>query len=1043
MRNAPHGIKPVRTLLLRNHAVRIIILTLISIALFAAALYGVMLPLFAEHLTARKKELVREVVHSACSLLATYNEQVEAGEISLPEAQQRAIGRLRQMRYGQGMKNYYWINDQRPVMIMHPYRPELEGRDLSADTDAAGNRIFVQAVRTVQAHGAGFIAYRWQWYDNRHNVTPKISYVKGFDPWGWVVGSGIYVADVQAQIGAILSTINAVALAIVGILLVLCGAIVTLSVMAERQRKKTRLSLQQSEEKFRCIFDQSYQYMGMLAPDGTVLACNQAALALVDVTEQEVLGKPFWCAPWWTHTAEEQNLLQEALAKAAQGQFIRFETTHKSCDGSVVDVDFSLNPVKDESGRVILIIPEGRNITAIKQAEHRLRSAYTLLKAREQELEAANEQMRAQELQLLENNDALRETNRKLRESEQYLSLVLDIGRSTIWEIDLKTDRVSIKRLPHTMPYTAEDFPEMLADFKPMYTPASWKRSIQAIDACRQGQTDTYETELSLFNPDGSNRWHYSLGKVIAHDDAGTPLTLLGTSIDITQIKQAEENLLRLAAVVEQAVEYIVITDMQGRIEYINPSYCAATGYCREEVIGQKPSLFKSGQHDDAFYHELWQTISRGETWQGQFANRKKDGSIFQEDATITPIRSPEGDIINYVAVKRDITLENKMKEQLRQAQKMESVGTLASGIAHDFNKILAAVIGYTELSIEDTKSLPATHGFLQQVLTAANRAKDLVGQILTFSRATAVNKTPTTTIPIVKEVCKFIRSSLPATIEIKQRIIAQHDRILADPTQFHQILMNLCTNAGHAMRQTGGVLEVGLDETILDAEDLKVHPELQMGPHLKLTVSDTGDGITAENLERIFEPYFTTKEQGEGTGLGLAVVHGIVREYRGDIRVYSEVGTGTVFQLLFPLIAAEADTKRPETPAPLPTGTETILFVDDEPSIVTACTRMLERLGYAVTGATSAEESLTVFSKEPTRFDLVITDKTMPRMTGFDLAQQIKTIHPDIPIMLCTGFNDKADVARTETTGIAACIAKPLGKRQLAEAVRKVLDQE
>ena len=389
------------------------------------------------------------------------------------------------------------------------------------------------------------------------------------------------------------------------------------------------------------------------------------------------------------------------------------------------------------------------------------------------------------------------------------------------------------------------------------------------------------------------------------------------------------------------------------------------------------------------------------------------------------------------------MTNDLKIQEQLRQAQKMESIGTLAGGIAHDFNNILGVILGYTELSLDDVEDRPETYSSLQEVLKATNRAKDMVSQILTFSRSTDIEKKIIKTIPIVKEACKFLRSSLPTTIEIRQNITTERDHILADPTQFHQILMNLCTNAGHAMKREGGVLDVALDEVFLQRDDLISYPDLKVGAYLKLTVKDTGTGILRENIERIFEPYFTTKGKGEGTGLGLAVVHGIIKEHEGDIKAYSEVGKGTAFYVFLPLREEIEPPVHRESTEPPPTGSETILFLDDEEDLVNIGKLTLEGLGYTVTGVTNVEKALEFFRSSKESYDIVITDKNMPKMTGFGFARKIRSISPDIPILLCTGFKEKEDEEKFKDLRINAIITKPINKQEIAFAVRKVLDKK
>ncbi len=380
-----------------------------------------------------------------------------------------------------------------------------------------------------------------------------------------------------------------------------------------------------------------------------------------------------------------------------------------------------------------------------------------------------------------------------------------------------------------------------------------------------------------------------------------------------------------------------------------------------------------------------------------------------------------------------------QFEEKLRQSQKMEAIGTLAGGIAHDFNNILSAIIGYAELALLDAEKQSPLYHDLQGVLQAGSRAKDLVKQILTFSRQVLQECKPIQIKPIAKEVLKFIRASLPTTIEIQQEI--QSDAlIMADPTQIHQVVMNLCTNAEHAMREKGGVLGMKLVEVILRREDMDDHLELNPGTYLELTVSDTGHGISAHILNRIFDPFFTTKKTGEGTGMGLSVVHGIVRSCGGTIKAISEPDKGTTFSAYFPVIDRQLEH---ETAAekPIPTGNERILFVDDEPALANIGKQTLETLGYDVQTRTSSIEALELFKAQQDRFDLVITDMTMPNMTGEDLAQELMRIKPSIPIILCTGFSAKIDDRKASAMGIRAFVLKPMVLREIATTIRQVLD--
>jgi len=513
----------------------------------------------------------------------------------------------------------------------------------------------------------------------------------------------------------------------------------------------------------------------------------------------------------------------------------------------------------------------------------------------------------------------------------------------------------------------------------------------------------------------------------------------------IFQRKQAEDALRdseeRFRTALEANPDPFVLYDSDGKVIFFNPAFTRVFGWTLEEQLGKKMDQFVPEKNWPET-RIMIETVLAGKSVSATETCRyTKDGKIIPViiSGAIYHDRqgNPAGSIINL----RDISEQKRLQSQLQRAQRMEAIGTLAGGIAHDFNNILSAVIGYTEIALKDVEKDSLLQSNLREVLNAGERAKDLVKQILTFSRQAEQELKPVQIKHVAMEALKLLRASLPTTIEIHQTI-ESNSAVLADLTQIHQVVMNLCTNASHAMQEEGGRLEVSLADVEIDRDFAARHPGFLPGLYLQLSVKDTGHGMSPDVLNRIFDPFFTTKEKGEGTGMGLSVVHGIVKSHDGDVVVHSEPGKGTTFNIYFPAIEKE-EIQEIGAVLPLPIGNERILFIDDEPTLVHIGKQILERLGYEVEARTSSLEALELFKIKSEKFDLVITDMTMPKMTGDHLAREIIKIRANIPIILCTGYSKKISEGKAEASGVRALVMKPVVAEQLAKIVRKVLDED
>jgi PAS domain S-box-containing protein len=512
---------------------------------------------------------------------------------------------------------------------------------------------------------------------------------------------------------------------------------------------------------------------------------------------------------------------------------------------------------------------------------------------------------------------------------------------------------------------------------------------------------------------------------------------------DITAHKRAKAERIRLMAAIEQVGEAIVMTDAQGIIQYVNPAFKQVTGYRGREVVGQNPRILKSGKQDELFYRDLWDTISNGKTWTGRMVNKRKDGSLYTEEATISPVRDALGQITNYVSVQRDISDHLRLAAQFQQAQKMEAVGLLAGGVAHDFNNMLSVILGYAELALRKTEPTQSQHADIEEIIKAADRSADITRQLLAFARKQTIIPVALDLNRAVESMLKMLKRLIGEDIDLAWRPTANLYQVEMDPVQVDQILANLCVNARDAIADVGKVtIETG--NAVFDENYCTDHPGFIAGEYALLAVSDDGCGMDKETIDQIFEPFFTSKEIGRGTGLGLSMVYGIVKQNNGFINVYSEPGIGTTFRIYFSRHMGPALDMRQEKAAEIPLSHgETVLLVEDEPAILNMGKIMLEQLGYRVLASGLPDEALVMAEEHAGEIQLLVTDIVMPNLNGRDLAERLQTLYPGMKSLYMSGYTADVIAHHGVLNKSVNFLQKPFSLRELAVKVRQALEEK
>ncbi|MHB8204749.1 MAG: PAS domain S-box protein [Desulfomonilaceae bacterium] len=629
-----------------------------------------------------------------------------------------------------------------------------------------------------------------------------------------------------------------------------------------------------------------------------------------------------------------------------------------------------------------------------------------------------------------------RRVEEELHHSESRLSRAELVAGFGHWEIDLSTKRVTTSVGARKI-YGLGQQVEWAGDYIEKVPLPEYRSSLhEALFALiKDGAPYDIEFEIRRANDDQIIDIHS-----IAHYDAEKN-SVFGTIHDITNLRRAEECHRLLFAAIEQAADAIIITDAKGIIQYVNPAQEILSGHSRNELLGQTPGIFKSDKHDDNFYRNLWETIESGKVWSGKFINKKKDGTEYHEDVSISPVYNKTGKLTNFVAVKHDVTKQLELQDQLLQAQKMEAIGTLAGGFAHDFNNKLQVIGGYVELILFN-EDLPETvKSGLGAIKQTVDSSAQLIKGMMVFSRKTPVEHQPMELNKLVAQASSMLTRSIPKMIEIDLSLADDLWVINAAPNQIDQILMNLAINARDAMPD-GGKLTIQTQNTVLHDEFCRSHPNTKPGRFVLLSVTDSGRGMDHETVRRIFEPFFTTKESGKGTGLGLAVVYGIVEQHSARITCQSEPSVGTTFRIYFPAIEGVPQEQYSEKKKPPRGRGETILFVDDEPQITKLTSVMLTKANYRVITASNGKEALELYKKHWGEIKLVILDLMMPEMGGEECLRGLLEVDSKIGVLVASGALTEGMSADLKEAGARGLIKKPFDITLLLDKIRKIIDE-
>jgi two-component system cell cycle sensor histidine kinase/response regulator CckA len=762
--------------------------------------------------------------------------------------------------------------------------------------------------------------------------------------------------------------------------------------------EQANLVARETDERLRGVFENAVVGIYRTTVDGGILMANQALVDMLGYSSVEELTQ---------RNLEQSGFepdyprLQFKELMERKGHVKGLESIWKRRDGTIILVRESARNIRDTQGKSIYFEGTVEDITERKRAE-----------------------------------DALRQRQQQLEEAQR----VAHVGS---WDRVLATGTIAWSEELCRIYGVDPKLP--IPDFKDLaqfYTTESWARLRAAVEKALQTGAP-FELDVQIVRTDGKVIWATTRCEVL-RDATGQIIGTRGTILDITDRKQAESELHLQSAALNAAADAIVITDRTGGVEWVNPAFTQLTGYPAEEALGKNPrDLIKSGKHAPAFYRDLWETILAGRTWHGEMINRRKDGSLYTEDQAITPILDGSGAITHFVAIKTDITERLQLEAQFRQAQKMDSVGQLASGIAHDFNNLLTVINGTSELLLAQVRPDDPVHADVQEIHRAGERASTLTRQLLAFSRQQILEPRVMNFNEAVAGMESLLRRLLGEDIDLVVVPTPGVGNVKADPGQIEQVMTNLAVNARDAMPQGGQLTIETQNVTITEADARRHGVAMAPGPYVRLAVRDSGVGMDEATRAHIFEPFFTTKGPGKGTGLGLSTVYGIVKQSHGFIWVESEVGQGTSFKIYLPRVTEAAGTDRPAKTAVSSSGTETILLVEDNAGLRKLVTRFLAPAGYTVLGAANGEDALRLLERHDAPVHLLLSDVVMPGMSGRQLAERLAPIRPGMKVLYMSGYTSDTIVRHGVLDAQVPFLNKPFTAAALLRKVREVLDSQ